>query len=71
MFNIKQSIKYDPEELNMLSELDIMYKDRQFKTSELKFPNDKDFLSTDWRSQKMFDIEGLEERILWCANNEV
>lgn len=30
------------------------------------FPNDKEFLPTDYNSQLMFDFEGLEERKLWC-----
>lgn len=40
------------------------------KRSELIFPNDNDIAPTDWNSQRMFDFEGLEERLLWCLCNE-
>lgn len=69
MFNVKQSIKYDPEEMEMLSSLHIIDKQRQFTNSDIKSPNDKDFGPKDWQSQKMFDLEGLEERKLFCMHN--
>lgn len=40
------------------------------KRSEVIFPNDNDFGPNDWNSQRMFDIEGMEERKLWCLGNE-
>jgi len=42
----------------------------EMKRSEVIFPNDNDFGPNDWNSQRMFDIEGMEERKLWCLGNE-